>query len=60
MKILTLLSLLFMFTNCAPTVQVMAPEKPVEINLNVKIDHNIKVKVDKELEDVMKENKEIF
>lgn len=60
MKILTLLSFVLVLTSCAPTVQVMAPEKPVEINLNVKIDHNIKVKVDKELEDVMKENKEIF
>ncbi len=60
MKIPLLLTLTFSLISCAPTVQVMAPEKPVEINLNVKIDHNIKVKVDKELEDVMKDNKEIF
>ena len=28
---------------CAPTVQVQAPDKPLEINLNVKIDHQIPI-----------------
>jgi hypothetical protein len=45
---------------CSPTVSLQAPEKPLEINLDVKIDHQISVKVDKELDAVMKENEGIF
>jgi hypothetical protein len=60
MKIVLLLILAITFTNCAPTITVAAPDKPIEINLNVKIDHSIKVKVDKELDSVMKENEDIF
>ncbi len=45
---------------CAPTVSLQAPDKPLEINLNVKIDHQISVKVDKQLDDVMNKNKDIF
>lgn len=60
MKNLSLLFLVISFGACSPTVKVQPPDKPVEINLNVKIDHNIKVKVDKELENVIKENEDIF
>jgi hypothetical protein len=45
---------------CAPTVALQAPDKPLEINLNVKIDHQISVKVDKQLEEVMENNEGIF
>jgi len=47
-------------TGCSPTVALQAPDKPLEINLNVKIDHQISVKVDKQLDDVMKKNEGIF
>jgi hypothetical protein len=45
---------------CSPTVKVAAPEKPITINLNVKIQHEILVKVDKELEDVLSESSGLF
>lgn len=45
---------------CTPTIKVEMPEKPMEINLNVKVDHKIKIEVDKELEDVMDNNDDIF
>ena len=48
------------FLGCSPTVALQAPDKPLEINLNVKIDHQISVKVDKQLDDVMEKNKDIF
>ena len=47
-------------TSCAPTVALQAPDKPLEINLNVKIDHQISVNVDKQLDEVMKSNEGIF
>jgi hypothetical protein len=55
--------LLLMFTSlagCTPTVQVAAPKEPIEINLNVKIQHEIRIKVDKELEDMFDEDSDVF
>ncbi len=37
---------------CTPTVKVEPPDKPITINLNVNIKHEILVKVDKELDDL--------
>jgi hypothetical protein len=45
---------------CAPTVTVKAPEEPITINLNVKIEHEIRVKVDKDLDDLFTEDSELF
>jgi len=41
-------------------VEVAAPEKPITINLNVKIDHEIRVKVDKELDHVLSSDSGLF
>jgi hypothetical protein len=45
---------------CRPTVQMKAPEEPITINMNVKIQHEIRVKVDRELEDLFQEEQDIF
>jgi hypothetical protein len=48
------------FTACTPTVQLQAPDKPIEINLNVKIQQEVRVKVEKELENDIMANPELF
>ena len=45
---------------CSPTVKVAPPEEPITINLNVKIEHEIRVKVDKDLDTLMKQEDDIF
>lgn len=45
---------------CTPTVQVAAPDKPIEINLNVRIDQEIRVRLDREVEDLISSNPDIF
>ena len=67
MKLLTghagiLLSVLLVtaITGCTPTVKVEASDKPITINLNVKIEHEIRVKVDEELESVLSEDSGLF
>lgn len=47
--------LLAMFTvmalsACQPTVKVEAPDKPIVINMNVNISHEVRVKVDRDLD----------
>ncbi|MGH8223145.1 MAG: YnbE family lipoprotein [Woeseiaceae bacterium] len=60
MKTLSVAVLLAFLAGCAPTVQLAAPKEPIEINLNVKIQHEIRIKVDKELEDMFEEDSDIF
>lgn len=47
-------------TGCTPTVQLAPPKEPVTINLNVKIKHEIRVKVDKELDELFSEDSQLF
>ncbi|MGF1640229.1 MAG: YnbE family lipoprotein [Rhodospirillales bacterium] len=45
---------------CQPTVKLQAPREPITINLNVRIEHEIRVKVDKELETLFEKDPELF
>jgi hypothetical protein len=45
---------------CQHKVQVEAPKDPIVINLNVKIEQEVRVKVDREVEDLLAENPELF
>lgn len=45
---------------CTPKVQVEAPKEPITINLNVKIEHEIRVKVDKDLDELFEEEEGLF
>jgi hypothetical protein len=38
----------------------VSAKEPITINLNLKIDHEIKVKVDKELDDIFSDDSDIF
>lgn len=37
---------------CTPTIQVAVPNEPITINLNVRIEHEIRVQVEEELDDI--------
>lgn len=45
---------------CSPTVRLEAPEKPIEINMNLNIKHEILVKVEKDVQQLFDENKGLF
>ncbi len=53
---LTLLSL----TGCVPRIEVAAPKEPITINMNVKIEHEIHIKVDKDVEALLKTQSGLF
>ncbi len=54
------ITLIAFLTACSPTVKIAPPEEPITINLNVKIEHEILVKVEKDLEDVFSEDSGLF
>lgn len=45
---------------CTPTVQVAMPSEPITINLNVRIEHEIRVRVERELDDMFAEDSGLF
>lgn len=47
-------------TACEIPISIRAPDKPIEINLNIKIDQEIRVKLDKDVEDLISDNPDIF
>ena len=53
------IALAAMLSACA-TVKVEAPDKPIEINLNVKIEQEVRVRLDREIEDLIADNPDIF
>lgn len=53
---ITAILLTFLMTSaCTPTVQMAAPKEPITVNLNVKIQHEIYVKVDKDVDELFSE-----
>jgi hypothetical protein len=45
---------------CTPRVELAVPNEPININLNVKIQHEIYIKVDKALDNIFNENSGLF
>ena len=45
---------------CTPTVKVEPPDKPIVINLNVKIEQEVRVKVADDAKDLIKKRPDLF
>ncbi|UXI04117.1 YnbE family lipoprotein [Photobacterium sp. TY1-4] len=56
LALLAMIAMLSVLPACTPTVQVTASDKPIEVNLNVKIEHEIRIKVDKEIDDLFSDD----
>jgi hypothetical protein len=57
---LAIAALAALLGGCQPTVKVEAPDKPIVINLNVKIEQEVRIKVDREVEDLLQKQPDIF
>lgn len=57
---IALIVLLAPLAGCNPTVKVEAPDKPIEINLNVKIEHEIRLQIDRELDGLFDDDSAVF
>jgi len=55
-----LLCCVVIMTGCTPTVQMAAPEEPITINLNVRIEHEVRVRVERELDDIFAPDSDLF
>ncbi|MGA9395587.1 MAG: YnbE family lipoprotein [Azonexus sp.] len=59
-SLLSLAALALLLSACSPTVQLQAPDKPIEINMTVNIKHEILVKVEKDVQQLFDSNKGLF
>ena len=59
-SIITLIVLSSFLAGCSPTVKIQAPDKPIEININIKIEHEIRLQVDKELDGLFDGDSDVF
>ena len=49
-----------LLSGCTPRIEVAAPKEPITINMNVKIEHEIHIKVDKDVEALLKTRSDLF
>lgn len=45
---------------CVPRIEIAPSKDPIVINMNVKIEHEILIKVDKDVEKMLKTQSDIF
>lgn len=53
MKILPGIMMIMTLAACTPRIEVAAPKEPITINMNVKIEHDINIKADKDVETLL-------
>ncbi|WP_390902363.1 MULTISPECIES: YnbE family lipoprotein [Winslowiella] len=59
-KLLVLSPAWVLLAGCVPRIEVAAPKEPITINMNVKIEHEIHIKVDKDVEALLKNQSDLF
>ena len=59
-RVLTGVLALPVMAACTPTVKVEAPSEPIEINLNIRIEQEVRVKIDRELDSLFESEDDIF
>ncbi len=59
-RLLPLCLVLLGVSACTPTVKLEAPDKPIEINMNVKIEQEVRVRVERDLEKEIMANPDLF
>lgn len=55
-----LISAALALSACQPTVRLEAPREPITINLNIKLDADVRIKLEKQAEDDIEANPDIF
>ena len=45
---------------CQPTVKVEAPDKPIVINLNVKIEQDVRIHVEQDAQNLLQNRSDLF
>ncbi|MBV4366889.1 YnbE family lipoprotein [Erwinia sp. BNK-24-b] len=55
---LPMLAGVLLLSGCVPRIEVVAPKEPITIDMNVKIEHEIKITADKNVQTLLKDNQD--
>ena len=55
-----IIALAALLSACEPTVKIEAPKEPIVINLNIKIEQEIRIKIDRALDDLLDAEEGLF
>ena len=56
----SVVAVLLLMTACTPTVKIEAPKEPITINLNIKLDADIYVKLEEQAKKDIESNPDVF
>ena len=59
-RLLPALLLVHLLAGCQPTVKVEAPQEPITINLNIKLDADVRVRLEEQAREDIEQNPDIF
>ena len=59
-KLLLAMVASMLLAGCTPRIEIAASKEPITINMNVKIEHEIQIKADRQVEELLKENSDLF
>lgn len=55
-----LLAAAVILSGCTPRIEIAPSKEPIVINMNVKIEHEIRISVDRDVEQLLKEDSGLF
>jgi len=59
-RLFFLISGMLLLTACNPTVRIETPSEPIRIEANITIKHEIRIVVEKEVEEIFEEEEDLF
>ena len=59
-KLIFLMCGLLLLTACNPTIRIETPSEPIRIEANITIKHEIRIVVEKEVEEIFEDDEGLF
>ena len=59
-RLLIALATVALLAACTPTVKIEPPDKPIVINLNIKIEQEIRIRIEKDVEALFEDEEGLF
>lgn len=51
---------ILLLNGCVPRIEISTPKDPITINMNVKIEHEIRIKADEDVENLLRKRSDLF
>ena len=59
-RLLAVLAAVAFLATCSPTVKIEPPDEPIVINLNIKIEQEVRIKIEKDVDALFEDEEGLF